>query len=79
MITQCLLKLPLSHLFHWLSRRLRATVIYEELSQSSAFGSDSCNLHSRFRSRQAELSEDGQELPHERQPGVQLWKELRCG
>jgi hypothetical protein len=44
--------------FHWLSQWLEATLADEELSQSSAFGSDSCNLHSRFRGGQAELSED---------------------
>jgi hypothetical protein len=58
--------------FHWLSQWLEATLLNEELSQSSAFGSGSCNLHSRFRGRQAELCEDGQELPYERQQGVQL-------
>ncbi len=30
------------------------------------------NLHGGFRGRQAELCEDGQELPDERQQGVQL-------
>jgi hypothetical protein len=58
--------------FHWLSQWLEATLADEELSQSSAFGSDSCNLHGRFRGRQTELREDGQELPYERQQGMQL-------
>jgi hypothetical protein len=34
-------------------------LVYEELSESSAFGSGRCDLHGGFRGRQAELSEDG--------------------
>jgi hypothetical protein len=44
----------------------------EELSESSAFDSRSYDLHSGFRGRQAELREDGEELPYERQQSVQL-------
>jgi hypothetical protein len=58
--------------FHWLSQRLRARFLDEQLSESSAFGSCSRDLHSGFRRRQTELREDGQELPYERQQGVQL-------
>jgi hypothetical protein len=49
---------PLFHLFHWLSRWQRTTVVYEELSESSAFGSGRRDLHGGFRGRQAELCED---------------------
>jgi hypothetical protein len=49
-----------------------ATLLNEEFSQSFALGRGSWNLHGGFRGRQAELCEDGQELPHERQQGVQL-------
>jgi hypothetical protein len=49
-----------------------ATLLNEEFSQSFALGCGSWNLHGGFRGRQAELCEDGQELPHERQQGVQL-------
>jgi hypothetical protein len=63
--------------FNWLSRWSRATVVYEQLSQNPVFGPGSCDLHSRFRGRQAELPEDRKELPHERQQGLQLRKELR--
>jgi hypothetical protein len=44
--------------FHWLSQWLEATLADEELSENSAFGSCSRDLHSRFRGGQAELSED---------------------
>jgi hypothetical protein len=37
----------------------------EQLSQDFAFGSGSRDLHGGFRGRQAELCEDGQELPDE--------------
>jgi hypothetical protein len=53
--------------FHWLSQWLEATLLNEELSQSFALGSGSWNLHGGFCGRQAELCEDGQELPYERQ------------
>jgi hypothetical protein len=46
---------------------LGATLVDAELSQSFSFGSGSRDLHSGFRGRQAELCEDGQELPYERQ------------
>jgi len=55
-----------SYVFHSRSRYSRATVGYEELSQSLVFNPDSCDLHSGFRGRQAQLSEDWQELPDER-------------
>jgi len=47
-------------------------VAHEKLSQNPVFGLGSRDLHSGFRGRQAELCEDGQELPYERQQGVQL-------
>jgi hypothetical protein len=49
---------------------LGATLADEEFSESLVFDSGSCDLHSRFRRRQAELREDGQELPYERQQGM---------
>src|SRR5512133_3265588 len=66
-----------SDVFHWRSQCSRATVEYEKLSQSPVFNPGSCDLHGGFRGRQAELSEDRQELSDERQQGMQLWKELR--
>jgi len=45
--------------FHWLLQWLGATLADEELSESSAFGAGSRDLHRGFRRRQAELSEDG--------------------
>jgi hypothetical protein len=39
----------------------------EKSSQNPVFDPGSRNLHSGFRGRQAELCEDGQELPYERQ------------
>jgi hypothetical protein len=58
--------------FHWLSQWLGPRLLDDELSESSAFGYCSRDLHSGFRRRQTELREDGQELPYERQQGVQL-------
>jgi hypothetical protein len=40
-------------------------LLNEQLSQGCAFGSGSRDLHGGFRGRQAELCEDGQELPDE--------------
>jgi hypothetical protein len=54
-----------SYLFHWRSQHSQATVGYEEFSQDPVFDLGSCDLHSRFRGGQAELSEDWQELPDE--------------
>jgi hypothetical protein len=54
--SRCCAMWPFSH---WLSQLLGARLIDEELSESSAFGAGSRHLHSRFRGRQAELSEDG--------------------
>jgi hypothetical protein len=45
----------------------------EQLSEGSAFGSGRDDVHCGFCRRQAELCEDGEELPYERQQGVQLW------
>jgi hypothetical protein len=42
-------------------------VAHEKLSQNPVFDPGSRDLHSGFRGRQAELCEDGQELPYERQ------------
>jgi hypothetical protein len=44
--------------FHWRSRYARATVGYEESFQNPVFDPGSRDLHSEFRGRQAELSED---------------------
>jgi hypothetical protein len=51
---------------------LGATLSDEELSQSFSFGSGGRDLHGGFCGGQAELSKDRQELPDERQQGVQL-------
>jgi hypothetical protein len=45
--------------FNRLSNWLKANLVDKELSQSSAFGSGSRDLHRGFRRRQAELCEDG--------------------
>src|SRR5438034_8813286 len=50
---------------------------YEKLSQNPVFDSGSYYLHDWYCDGQAELSEDRQELPYERQQGMQLRKELR--
>jgi hypothetical protein len=42
-------------------------VAHEKSSQNPVFDPGSRNLHGGFRGRQAELCEDGQELPYERQ------------
>jgi hypothetical protein len=47
-------------------------VAHEKSSQNPVFDPGSRDLHSGFRGGQAELSEDRQELPDERQQGVQL-------
>jgi hypothetical protein len=44
--------------FDWRSQYSRATVGYEESLQNPVFDPGSRDLHSEFRGRQAELSED---------------------
>jgi hypothetical protein len=44
--------------FHWRSQYSRAKIGYEESFQNPVFDPGSRDLHSEFRGRQAELSED---------------------
>ncbi|PYJ77543.1 MAG: hypothetical protein DME69_10400 [Verrucomicrobia bacterium] len=55
----------------------RIKLIHEKLHKNPVFNPGGSDLHGNVRGGQAELQKDRQELPHERQQGMQLRKELR--
>jgi len=52
---------------------------HEDVRENSVFDSGGSDLHRRLcgRTYAAELQEERQELPDERQQGLQLWKEMQ--